>query len=108
MAEDTLEALRADHKSLEALVLERMVSLQREMRAGFQGINLRFDAEKADSESVNARFDGVNARFDGLESEVRFGFEKIDRLEARLDSMDSRLANIERMLATALNGKERR
>jgi hypothetical protein len=33
---------------------------------------------------------------------------KIDRLEVRADSIDARLDRIERMLAKALNGGERR
>jgi hypothetical protein len=115
MPDEALDRLRAQHDevatrvtSLETLILQRLPALEREMRAGFQSINLRFDATKAD-------FAGVHGRLDGLEAEVRFGFEKIDRLEARLDriegrfdGLDSRLANIEKMLATALNGKERR
>jgi hypothetical protein len=108
MVDEALDRLRAGHDELkgrvtglESFVLQRLPALEREMRAGFQSINLRFDAMKAD-------FAGVHGRLDGLEAEMRFGFEKLDRLESSVNSIDSRLANIERMLAAALNGKERR
>jgi predicted nuclease with TOPRIM domain len=108
MPDEALDRLRADHdelaargSGLESFVLQRLPALEREMRAGFHSINLRFDAIKAD-------FAGVHGRLDGLEAEMRFGFEKLDRLESRVDSIDSRLANIEKMLAKALNGGERR
>jgi len=108
MPDEATDRLRSDHDelatrvtSLETLILQRFHALEREMRAGFQSINLRFDAVKAD-------FAGVHGRLDGLEAEMRFGFEKLDRLESRVDSIDSRLANIEKMLAKALNGGEHR
>ena len=64
---DDLQALRAEHdalvgrvKRLEALVADRTTGIEREIRAGFQAIN---------------------ARFDGLEAELRYRFERLDRLE---------------------------
>jgi hypothetical protein len=109
---DSIEAIRHDFdeltarvRRLETHVSERQGAFEREMRAGFQSINAKVDGG---FESVKASFGGVNARFDGLEAEVRFGFEKIDRLEVRADSIDARLDRIERMLAKALNGGERR
>jgi hypothetical protein len=64
---DDLQALRAEHdalvgrvKRLEALVADRTTGIEREIRAGFQAIN---------------------ARFDGMEAELRYRFEQLDRLE---------------------------
>jgi hypothetical protein len=64
---DELAGLRAEHdalvtrvKRLEAMVADRATDIEREIRAGFQGIN---------------------ARFDGLEAEFRYRFEQLDRLE---------------------------
>jgi hypothetical protein len=60
-------ALHAEHdalvtrvKRLEAMVADRATGIEREIRAGFQAIN---------------------ARFDGLEAEFRYRFEQLDRLE---------------------------
>src|SRR6516164_3266890 len=85
--DDTLEVLRAEHnelaagvRSLETLVVARLDAIEREMRAGFQ--------------SLKAGLQGVNARYDGLESEVRFGLEKISRLEGRFDGLESRMERI--------------
>jgi hypothetical protein len=87
---DSIEAIRHDFdelaarvRRLESHVADRQGALEREMRAGFQG---------------------VNARFDGLESELRHRFEQIDRLEERSDEVIARLSRIEGMLAKALNG----
>jgi len=64
---DDLQALRAEHdalvarvKRLEVLVADRTTGIEREIRAGFQAIN---------------------ARFDGMEAELRYRFEQLDRLE---------------------------
>jgi chromosome segregation ATPase len=83
MPEESLEALRHDYNELEArlrryeaLVSDRQGALEREMRAGFQG---------------------VNARFDGLESELRFRFEQIDRLEERMDEVLARMGALEKV-----------
>jgi hypothetical protein len=76
MPSDTPDVTRADFdalaarvKRLEALVPEQRSALEREMRAGFQGIN---------------------ARFDGLEAELRFRFEQLDRIEETLAFIRSR------------------
>jgi len=84
---DTLEVLRAEHnelaagvRSLETLVVARLDAMEREMRAGFQ--------------SLKADLQGVNARYDGLASEVRFGLEKISRLEGRFDGRSALLSRL--------------
>jgi hypothetical protein len=99
MPDEAIDRIRADHDELAAR--ERLPALEREMRAGFQSINAKVDGG---FESIKADLRAVNARFDGLEAEVRFGFEKIDRMEGRFDGLESRLERIEGMLKKALNG----
>jgi len=91
--ETAIQALRADHdalagrvKRLEALLGEQKGALEREMRAGFQG---------------------VNSRFDGLEAELRYRFDQLDRVETRVDDISKRLEQLEAFLRQRLNGGER-
>jgi hypothetical protein len=85
---DDVRAALAEQRQYTEFAFDRLAS---EMRAGFNGVEIRFIG-------VEGRFDGLESRFGGLES--RFGGldRRFDGLERRFDGLEGKFSRLERKL----------